>query len=482
MRIVILIVLGALAACTRPNPNTCCVTQAQCDELGADELRPCEAGQACQASTCVASECDTSADCTSAAAPVCILNLCASACVVDDDCAGLIGRSRCAPDGTCVGCIDSTQCTAAAPTCDAEDRGCRGCERDSECGTGVCVEADAVCVAEPGVVYLNQNGTDGECTRTAPCATLTHALTKVRANRAVIHILGGTFDMGAQPVTVTTHVVLDGTATALYNGGAGSTFIVGLTGSLTLERVSLTLANTRSFDISMGGTIRIYDTTLNVAGPQDAITASGGTFNARASTIMGPVSCDSTGQLSITDSLLQRASIWATGCLSTIARNEIIGGDRTVYILGGTSTIENNLVVINDEYADAVYVTGGSGSSVRFNTIVNMSTVMMSAVALYCDAGVSVTSNVFAYNSSNPINGGGCTAMRSVFDLAGAGDAGSNPSAAVTTLFADFGGRDFHLGSASPGRDGGEPGKVTVDLEGTPRSSSTPDIGAYEAH
>lgn len=194
-----------------------------------------------------------------------------------------------------------------------------------------------------------------------------------------------------------------------------------------------------------------------------------------------PILCDSTGQLSITDSVLQRASIQATGCLATIARNNVTGSDGTAYITGGTATIENNVVVLNDEFADAIFVVGGTGSSVRFNTIVNVSTVMASAVAVYCDAGVSVTSNVFAYNSSNPINGGGCSVTRSVFDLAGAADAGSNPTAAVTTLFADFGGGDFHLGPASPARDGGEPGKVTVDVDGRPRSASMPDIGAYEA-
>jgi hypothetical protein len=302
-------------------------------------------------------------------------------------------------------------------------------------------------------------------------------------NRAVIHILGGTFDMGAQPINIDVHVVLDGTSTALYRIGVGSTFIVGLTGSLTLERVSLTLANTRSFDITSGGTLRIYETTLDLTGTQDAIVASGGTFSARASTITGGgrISCDSTGQLSITDSVIQRAAVQATGCLATIAGNEVTSGDGAVSVSGGTVTIENNLVVVNDEFADVIYVVGGNGSVVRFNTIVNVSTITASAVALYCDASVSVTSNIFAYNSTNPINGGGCTATRSVFDLAGAGDAGPNTSAAVTTLFADFGGGDFHLGPSSPAHDGGEPGKVTVDLEGRPRSATMPDIGAYEA-
>jgi len=194
-----------------------------------------------------------------------------------------------------------------------------------------------------------------------------------------------------------------------------------------------------------------------------------------------PISCNSGGQLHITDSVVQRAAMQATGCFATIARNKITGGDAAMSVSGGTATIENNLIVVSDEFADVVYVVGGSGSTVRFNTIVNVSTVMASGVAVYCDSSVSVSSNVFAYNSTNPINGGGCMATRSVFDLAGAPDAGANPTAAVTTLFADFGARDFHLGPASPARDGGEPGKVMFDLEGTPRSASTPDIGAYEA-
>src|SRR5690606_33997366 len=108
-----------LAACTKPNPNTCCVTDQQCADLGADELRPCAAGQACGPEfTCVAAECQNSADCTDPLAPICQLGLCVGTCATDTDCADVAGRPYCADDGVCVGCMDASQCPADASICD----------------------------------------------------------------------------------------------------------------------------------------------------------------------------------------------------------------------------------------------------------------------------------------------------------------------------------------------------------------------------
>ena len=59
----VVVLFALLIACTKPNPNVCCVTEEQCNTLGADELRPCGVGQACSTEfSCVAAECETSAD------------------------------------------------------------------------------------------------------------------------------------------------------------------------------------------------------------------------------------------------------------------------------------------------------------------------------------------------------------------------------------------------------------------------------------
>src|SRR5688572_25784161 len=159
MRATAVVIAVLLASCTRPAPNTCCVTEEQCDAFGVDEIRPCEAGQACAPNfTCVAKECDSSSECTSPDKPICSLGLCVASCQVDDDCADVAGKPFCATDGACVGCEQNDQCPADAAFCDAEDRACRGCERDDECESGVCLEADGRCAAESEVLFVNGAG------------------------------------------------------------------------------------------------------------------------------------------------------------------------------------------------------------------------------------------------------------------------------------------------------------------------------------
>src|SRR5438132_37518 len=194
MRVSLVFLLAvAVSACKTANPDFCCTTEQQCMELGSSDLRPCKAGQACDTGTCVAKECDTSADCTSAAKPVCINNLCEPKCTSDDDCMGSPGGPHCASDGVCVGCIDASQCPTDKPFCDSQDRTCRGCIKDSECTSGVCLEADARCADEAEVVFMvTTGGNDANpCTKTLPCATLPVAISKVTTTRKVVRIDGG---------------------------------------------------------------------------------------------------------------------------------------------------------------------------------------------------------------------------------------------------------------------------------------------------
>lgn len=128
-----------------------------------------------------------------------------------------------------------------------------------------------------------------------------------------------------------------------------------------------------------------------------------------------------------------------------------------------------------------VHMTGGVGSVFRFNTVVSTNASTYDSVAIYCDSGIGISNNIFAYNSTNPINGNGsCTVTSSLFDTQGMSDAGSNAVGDRATFFLDLAQGDFHLAPSSPARDAAEPGLVDSDFDGAPRGSS-PDIGAYEA-
>src|SRR5947208_2929597 len=115
MRAFAIVILGTVA-CSSPNPDFCCVSEAQCAAAGVTDLRPCDVGQACAPDdTCVAAECTTSSDCTSAERPSCSNGLCIAGCAIDDDCAGVSATPHCDTDlSTCVGCLTADQCPPEA--------------------------------------------------------------------------------------------------------------------------------------------------------------------------------------------------------------------------------------------------------------------------------------------------------------------------------------------------------------------------------
>jgi hypothetical protein len=480
----VLLLMFVLVGCTKPNKDFCCASEAQCAALGSDELRPCQAGLACAAGTCVAKECDTSADCTDATKPVCILNLCEAKCESNADCSGLPDQPLCASDGVCVGCIDSSQCPADKNICDAEDRSCRGCELDDECPGGVCIESSGMCVADAEVVFVSSVGADsGTCTRAAPCASLGFGFQKVNASRPVMHLLGGKLNVNAT-VSLTAPVTIDGTNNMLTAPATGAMFAVSNSAHAALENVMLGTANGAAITVQGGGSAELYATTLSGSG----ITVSNGGFAATASTFtMAGVTCSNGGTVTVETSSLSRSGIDGTACAIAVRRNRFDDvTSHALFVDGGSVLVENNLLITPSEFVDMIHAGGGApGSTIRFNTFVNTSSLQQSPVAIDCDASIDVTSNLFAYNSTNPISGSGCVAHASLFDLPGAVDAGAgNFSGDAALFFVDRGAGDFHLAAQSPALERGEPALISVDLEGHPRPSpagSAPDIGAFEA-
>jgi len=482
---ILLLGLVAVVACSKPNPDACCVTDEQCAQLGAGDLRPCDVGQACDPSfTCVAAECATSADCTSPDAPVCSLGLCVSNCRVDADCADVAGRPLCAADGVCVGCETDDQCPAEAALCDTSSRSCRGCIADDECASGVCVEADGRCAEDAEIIYVSAGGTDtGSCPVAAPCASLEFALQLVRADRSIIHVTGGQLDVttSLMPVQATT---IDGTGTRLLKplnspllslAAGGAAFLV------TVEGVSVINATTAlTFDVGTNKSLRLFAATLD-----HADVAASGTLEIRRSIIRSTTASCTNGTLNVEDSELHDlfTHVQSMVCQAAIRRNQFTNVfDGIIEGSGGLLEVTNNVFVTPSEFTDLINVGGhSSGSVIAFNTIVNSSSVTDSAAAITCDGTVEVSSNIFAYNSTSPLQTG-CIARASLFDLPGSPDAtSSNVAADATTFFVDRNNGDLHLAAGSPARELGEAGIVGSDLEGNPRPTTMPDAGAFEA-
>ena len=317
-----LLVFTVLSACKTANPNVCCATEAQCADLGVDDLRPCKAGQACDAEfTCVASECSDSSQCTSPDAPVCINNLCVASCAVDADCDGSPGGPLCADDGVCVGCKSSADCSGDAPFCDTEDRACRGCERDSECTGGVCLEADAVCVPDAEVMFLTFEGTDtGDCPRGSPCKTIEYALTRRNAVGPTIHIDGGRLTVGAATLDVN-GIYLDGTNTVIGGGNTASIFRVGELGFGASGIVVPAGVDTAITSSGQLATVRLSDVTLS-----SPVTISAGALDIDKSRIAS-VNC-SDGTLTVRQSEIIEGKIEAMRCQIEVSRNRFQNRQR----------------------------------------------------------------------------------------------------------------------------------------------------------
>jgi len=481
----LLLALAAAAACTKPVPGVCCVGEADCARLGVDEPRPCAVGQACRDFACVAAECATAADCTSPDAPACVDHLCVTRCGIDDDCAGAADGPRCAEDGACVGCLADADCPASAPLCDAEDRRCRGCELDAECASGVCLEMDARCASEDEVVFVSTTGQDGEsCTRNVPCRSLAYALTQAIAPaRLVIHLAGGNFTVS--DTTLDLPVYIDGTMTRIEGDGSGPYFQVISSAGVTLANLMINPSSGPAVTAAANATLRIYNSAMN----RSAETTSGTIIAARSRLTGSPAVRCASGVLALDGSQLAD-EIYSMNCQLAVSSSVFeVDGVPAVEASGGQMALENNLFIQSSETADTVILLNTApGSGARFNTFVNTSAIASDGVALYCDAAVEVSSNIFAYGSRHPHGVSTCTAMYSLYDtiaLADQIDGIGNRAADAATFFVNKTNLDFHLAPASPARDAAEPGTgVTRDLEGRPRSSpigSTPDMGALEA-
>lgn len=222
-----ILVLVSGVACTKPNPLFCCATEQQCAAAGADELRPCPPGQACaESNSCVAEECETSAECHDPSRPTCQVGFCVPGCINDSDCLGISDRPHC-DNAACVACITNEQCSPDAAICDGETRTCRGCIRDSDCDSDLCVEAEGRCASTTEALFVEElAGVDKDpCSKSAPCKTIEFASSRVDNVRHIIKLVGSTLAIG-RTVMLGAATIIDGSNTELRVGPLDPALIV----------------------------------------------------------------------------------------------------------------------------------------------------------------------------------------------------------------------------------------------------------------
>ncbi len=440
--------------------------------------------------------CESAAQCTDPAAPFCVNQSCQAACAVSADCTSP-DLGVCASDGACVECVMSTDCDAAAPICDSADRACRGCEKDSECPGGVCIEADGTCAADVEVSFVTMMGADsGTCTRSAPCATIPYAITNAGPRR-IVHVLGGS--LFTPTVTLSSDRILDGEDTSLGAGTQSSTIVVMPPAKVTVEgfRINAPAMPTVPAVSATGQSrLRLYNMQISGDGGL-AVNATNGAnlqllhSHVGAISIANPMRVNCPNSIAvISQNTLEMTIVGdaGTACDLTVSRNRFESSrDGSVQLSSGLLVMENNLIIHRDGFNDSISLGNlGTGSTVRFNTLINTTAVGSDGAALSCGTGVVVTSNVFAYNSGHPITGT-CETRYSVFDDRAVNSAGTgNQAVGIDTIFVNRAGGDYHLSATSAAKGNAEPGlnMVKVDFEGNPRpnpAGGPADSGALEA-
>lgn len=486
--VVLNLVLILVAGCQRDNPAFCCVTEAECAAAGVDEVRRCSSGEACIDNNCVSALCNSSADCHDPLAPHCENGLCAPGCELDEHCAGIDGLPYCV-DAACVECKFSAQCPSSAEICDPSSQTCRGCNSDDECASGVCIEADGRCASQDEVVYVSSVGSDaGDCTSSAPCQTISYAVTRTGPTRSVVRLLGGAVSAGTPPIALPS-IVIDGTNTSIL-GSTYPLFTVALSKKATLEGIRVTTTDGSTIaSATTNGTLRIVRSSID----RGRIQLDSGTVEIDMGDLVSSTVDCATGNVIVTRSELDRSTISTNMCRIDVKASTFHGfvsGQINSAIRGTAAlvTIENNVFAETNELCETIYLYAyAPGSTVRFNTFVN-SAQAQGALAVFCGGGaddIDVSNNIFAYNSAMPLLS--CTPRYSLFDVPGMPAASAGPNNVVSEaalFFKDRVNGDFHLAATSPALGIGEAGLATVDKDGNPRpmpAGSKPDVGAYEA-
>lgn len=501
-----------ITSCERTHPNYCpTATNHNCLELDADVS--CHGDPDCAgrdntpvcdiqgSQLCV--QCTTSnpGACTGTTPACGAGNVCVQ-CTMSQPGACTGTTPVCGADNVCVQCTTSQPgaCTGTTPVCGA-DTTCHRCSAHSQCGSSVCLP-DGSCASDTNVAYVSPGGTDGTCSKSAPCKTLDAALQR---GRAYVKMATGlvkdmkTTTIDGQSVTILAdadaQLDRDGDGPVLEVTGATAVVriydlkITGAAGAAGADGIRLT-AN--------GGNPTLELTRVVVDGNQgNGIVAAGGVLTVTQSSIannQGNGITAAGGALTVTQSSIannQAAGLTISGGTLSLSRSVISANQGGGVIMTGSGTlfiIKNNFIYRNGNgvtaSAGGLSLLPTGASSLEFNTIVDNQAKVAgtSAGGVFCDEpGFTAAHNLIFRNT------GGASGNVQTVGVCSYGDSFSMPGTSTVDNAPGFAHPnalpfDYHLTATSPTSIVDAAGACTgVDFDSDTRPiGAACDLGADE--
>jgi hypothetical protein len=474
MRITSCLLVGLftfVTACTKQNPNLCCVDEADCAAVGLSDVTGCDDGLLCRGNQCIAEVCESSAECD-ADAPYCQSapdGRCQPTCTDDSQCPGFgqpASQTFC-DAGACVECrADANDCSGTTPVCDTGR--CVACTANEQCASGACSEGS--CADESMIAYVAPTGSPtAACTMAAPCSTIEAALQLTPA-KPIIVIESGTYSQNAALMFENGSRRLIGrgpTRPILQRATTGPIALVQFSGQLSVESLEIRGAT--------GGT------TGDTISGHGVVCVSGGAGGGRSVRFVDAVLRQNTanGFLSrncavevirsqFVDNAFHGAAMIDT--TAVIDRSTFSGNERGLQLDFGTFTLTNSFITRNSTRGLELFAS--VGTRIEFNTIVDNGG-QPSDVGFSCNStGLTCPNNIIARNRVQTLSSG-CTFPDSIII-----DLDITPLMFVSPDVAPF---DYHIQSGSLAIDQAMVSTVTSDFDGDPRPRGGGfDIGADE--
>ena len=408
--------------------------------------------------------CATSAQCTQAA-PYCSAEACAATCTADTECPGF-GQSadqKFCEGGSCATCrMGMNDCSGTTPVC--ADGACRRCERNDECGSGVCA-SDGSCVAETSIAYVAPTGSaTSSCTKADPCSLVRSVA--LSPPLQFIVLANGTYTLGAT-LTVSGRRNIIGSGTTrpvITNSVAGPIVQLALGADVTFEHVQLSGATT-------GGGITGAGVLCPDGSPNNGVTVrvkdaafvnnAGAGIDARKCTV----------EVFNSTFTMNTQGLGVVDTNAKVDRSSFTGNKTALFLDAGIFVVTNNFVVRNEEGID---LFANAGTNVEFNTIVD-NTVFGLRCQSFVGGGSQFPNNLFARNLVNTPASTSCSYPNSISATTDIG-----PIKFKSPDAAPF---DYHITAGSSAADLGAATTLTTDFDGETRPvGPAPDIGADELH